>query len=128
MVSQECNFTVTPLSLREAIYASEEIEARIAFDSKSRYWSAGARPTWQDLRRFRRQKRHFIHEALSRTLQAAWEFRLWTGTKMLPMESDGFDLLVAIDYADSERASRFAMTADDRINQAVLWDSMALDD
>ena len=109
------------------IYGSAEIETRIASDPLTGYLCAGAYPYPHELRRFRRQHRVLIQAALSKVLRLAWEFRRWK-----------FALGVAPDDELSFRSPRtgsdvaldanFTRTAEERVQQAVLADSMALDD
>ena len=65
--------TLLVYSYASGTYASEQIEDRVTSDPVLRYLSAGARPTWHDLRRFRRQQRPLIQAALGRAIQAAWK-------------------------------------------------------
>jgi hypothetical protein len=110
------------------VYASEEIEDRIPTDATLCYLSAGARPTWHDLRHFRRQTRKMLHQALSKVFQTAREFRLWSIANMLQIDADWRDRL-AVDSPRESRQTQLAdLAANDRINQAVLRDSMALDE
>ena len=120
--------TLLVYSYASGLYASEQIEDRVTSNPVLRYLSAGARPTWHDLRRFRRQHRPLIQAALGRAIQAAWKF----GQSPLPPASQpglGFrDALPSIGLEEAALASQFSLAAEDRINQAILWDSMVLDE
>ncbi|MBI2947463.1 MAG: hypothetical protein HYY23_07445 [Verrucomicrobia bacterium] len=120
--------TLLTYSYAVGIYASDEIEDRIATEPALRYLSAGARPSWHDLRRFRRQNREIIRGALTRVLRIAREFRLWSIAKMLDIDSAWCGRLAAVRTAEYKQTMLVIQAANDRINQAVLRDSMALDE
>lgn len=120
--------TILTYSYAVGIYASEEIEAAISSDPKLRYLSAGARPGRHDLRRFRRQSKRIIHQALTKVFQSAWEFTLRSVAKIPHTDFEWRDLSRASEHSETESAFLFVQAAEDRIDQAVLWDSMALDD
>ena len=120
--------TILTYSYAVGIYASEEIAARICSDPNLRYLSAGARPTWHELRRFRRPSRAVIQQALSRLFESAWQFRLWPVAEIPATDPEWRDRLAGSDCAGAMREPLIARATDDRINQAVWWDSMALDE
>lgn len=110
------------------IYASEEIEARIPTDPSLRYLSVGARPTWHDLRRFRRQERKALHKALNRVLYLSRGFRSCSIAEMLRIDAAWCDQLLGSCGTDSTQTLLADLAANYRINQSVLRDSMALDE
>lgn len=110
------------------ILSSEEIAARIPSDPNLRYLSAGARPSWHELRRFRRQWRPWVQKALSNTFQLAWEIRLWLDATNTHDRTGACDIFPASDRSAAERAFFITEAACERIHRAVMLDSMALDD
>ena len=109
-------------------YRSEEIEAQIVSDRNLRYLSAGARPSWHDLRRFRRQRRPLVHAALSLTLRLACRFSLRPDGVYLGSNFEPSDSFLALEPTAFKRTIETAHTAAaERINQAVRWDSIELD-
>jgi hypothetical protein len=120
--------TILAYSYAVGLYASEEIENRITTDSGLRYLSAGARPSWHDLRRFRRQNRKMLQGALSQVLQLARQFRLWSIAKRLPIDVESCGQIAGGYGPEAMEILLADSAANDRIHQAVLRDSMALDD
>lgn len=56
------------------IYSSEEIEARLPYDAAISYISAGTKPDWHLLRRYRRDNSMLILGTLTRLMElAAWQ-------------------------------------------------------
>ena len=110
------------------VYGSAEIEARVPADPNRRYLSAGARPTWHYLRRFRRQNKCLVQDALGKTYQIARECRRRSLPPRFPTSSDAYDIFLVNDFSDAERQRFVAWAAVGWINRAVMWDSMALDE
>ena len=120
--------TLLVYSYASGIYASEQIEDRVTSDPGLRYLSAGARPTWHDLRRFRRQQRPLIQAALAKAIQSVWKLGRWPMPPATEPRSGSWDASAASSLADVSLATRFTLAAKDRIEQAIHWDSMVLDE
>ncbi|MBI2928946.1 MAG: hypothetical protein HYY24_25055 [Verrucomicrobia bacterium] len=106
---------------------SDDIERGAARNPTLRYLCAGAHPSSEQVRRFRRGHRTLITRCLRKALLSAWQFRLWLG---LAQEA-GADLpewLGPDTWSDAEAAAFFARAAQQRVDHAVRLDSMALDD
>jgi hypothetical protein len=108
------------------IYGSHEIELSIGRDETIRYLCARANPSWNDLRRFRRQNKPVIHRALKEVFAAAWEFKLWmsASTRSTGEAMNCFNGRLP----DTKPWNQFSQLAEERIRTAVFLDSMMLDD
>lgn len=120
--------TILTYSYSVGILASQEIEARILRDPNLRYLAAGARPTWHDLRRFRRHERRVVREALSKTFELAWDSGLRSVAMTLGADAEPGAYLEAYRRVQPDTLLLFDRTADQRIQQAIMADSMALDE
>ncbi len=96
------------------ILASDEIELRTRTEAQFRYLSARMFLSAQQLRRFRRDHRPWVHLSLGRLMQRTWEARF------CGLETWG-------DFGGPDLEAFFARAADERIHSAVLMDSMAMD-
>jgi hypothetical protein len=96
------------------VLPSDEIELRIRTDPQLRYLSARTSPAAQELRKFRREHRVWVEQAVQRLIRRAWEAHT--------PETD-----VSGDFGGPDLEAYFADAASERINRAVLLDSMALD-
>jgi hypothetical protein len=99
-------------SYTTGLYGSEEIESRINRDTHLMYLSARLPVSARELRQFRRYHRPFLERGVARLLQSASETRLG-GTSLAEREFNPDE--------------SFLRAAKDRINRAVLADTMALD-
>lgn len=96
------------------ILTSDEIELRTRTEIQLRYLSARMFVSAQQLRRFRREHRPWVTLSLGRLMQRTWEAR-FTGV-------DAWG-----DFGGPDLEAFFTKAAEERINSAVLMDSMALD-
>lgn len=94
------------------IYSSEEIEARLPFDSAISYICAGSKPDWHWLRRFRRDNSLLILGVL---------------TRLLELVSSQFGMLPTAVIPERWR-NGFREQALDRLREAIQADCMAMDD
>jgi hypothetical protein len=91
---------------------SEIIARQVPLDPQLRYLAAMTVPTAGELRRFRRHQRPWLKRTLSALLQSVWNHhRPASGEQSFTMPSEGC----------------FASEAEERIDQAVLQDTMDLD-
>lgn len=95
------------------LFASDDIERLIAVDPRLRYLTARTFPTAQQLRRFRRDRRVLLERSLGGLIHRAWESRF---SKDLDRQA-----------ADADMDAQLTRAAQQRIDHAVLIDSMALD-
>jgi hypothetical protein len=98
------------------IYSSDEIEAQVPNDPQLAYLCAKTLPLANRLRHFRRYHREFVVKSLSELLQLAW--------KSHPQNCG--PLRAAHDTRQFE--SFFRRAAEQRVQEAILEDTMALDD
>jgi hypothetical protein len=89
-----------------SVCAADEIEARLRSDSSFRYLSAGLRLTGDEIRLFRRRHRALVEKVLARTFELASQ----------AIQTD----LVGL-------AAASALFAENRIDESVFLDSVALD-
>jgi transposase len=107
------------------IHGSHEIELSISRDETVRYLCARANPNWNDLRRFRRENKAVIHQALTDVFVAVWEFKLWMSVSF---HSTLEFSLQERHQQDIRLRDQFSRLAEERIRTAVFLDSMMLDD
>ena len=118
--------TVLTYCYATGMYSSQEIENATGQNETVRYLCARTFPTWQDLLRFRRQHKELIHEALSKVLQAACDFKLWLAASLDP-EVGTFEMPSGTQH-EASPAINFSEIAHHRIKAAVFLDSVMLDD
>lgn len=119
--------TVLTYCYATGLLSSEEVEQASRRDLMVQYLCAGARPTAEQLRLFRRRHRPLIARCLGRVLFSAWQFRLWLG--LTRDEGEKLPEWLGPDtWSEEEAATLFASAAEQRVDQAVLLDSTALDD
>jgi hypothetical protein len=135
-------------------YSSEEIERAIEREPVLRYLSAGLRPASAQIRGFRRRHRRALTRCLGQVLALAWRRRLEAGPDAgCPPHAEGVTCSApaASPEPSTHQTPRYLWEADrsvgvprrdpysplqrlctqmavQRIDQAVLLDSMALDD
>jgi hypothetical protein len=99
------------------LYDSRDVIAAIRTDPTIRYISAGARPDWQTLRRFRRNNRNLLRAALVYVFTQTWAFHFEIG------EADYVDY----DWYESNLVRQLTLTAADRLDVAALMDGSDCD-
>jgi hypothetical protein len=118
--------TLLTYGYARGVFSSEAIMRTSMRDPVLGYLCAGATPTREQVRQFRRRHRPLIAQCLGKVLFSAWQFRLWLG-----LTQDAADELPAWlgpdTWSESQAAAFFAGTAERRVDHAVLLDSMALD-
>jgi hypothetical protein len=119
--------TVLTYCYATGLYESADVERATTADPVVSYLCAGTRPARNDIRRFRRQHRELVAVCLARTLALASHSRLcidddlWLADERMEwwrLEQP------SLEYIESP----FLRIAEQRIDHAVLLDSMALDD
>ncbi len=105
--------TILTYSYAVGLLGSDEIAHQIVVDPELGYLSAKSEPTPSELRHFRRYHRAMLQWSLSHLLERAWKAR------------PDFSLSKCRDQGLIDRAA--GQAAEQRINQAVLTDTMALD-
>ncbi len=109
------------------LYESADVERATTADPIVRYLCAGARCGRDDIRRFRRQHRELVTVCLARTLALASHSRLCLDDDL--RLSDGRMEWWTLDQPSLGHVeSPFLRIAEQRVDHAVLLDSMALDD
>lgn len=109
------------------LYESNEIENAAIHDPRVRALSANLAFSVADIRFFRRHFRALLKEYLGEALCWAWRFGIWSAFSMPPC-GNSTPLIFARSSTESETELMFERIAEDRINDAVRRDSMALDD
>ena len=105
-------------------YPSDEIETVATADATVRYLCMNQFLTSSAIRRFRRAHRALIHSCLTALHRRAWQHRFGLG----PSGAEGtVDFACSGSYQDETFTYRLAATAEAKIQQAILADSMALD-
>lgn len=94
---------------------SDEIESRVPIDPQLRYLAAKTTPSSGELRQFRRHHRAFVRQCLAQLLRLGCQSHFAFQTLGLNPEEG----MVSLDFFEAE--------AEARIDQAVLADTMALD-
>ena len=118
--------TVLSYCYATGMYSSQEIESAIVKNETVRYLCARTYPTWQDLLRFRRQHKELIHEALSKVLQTAYDFRLWLAASPDP-ECRACEMPSGTQH-EASATINVSEIAHHRIKSAVFLDSVMLGD
>ncbi len=106
-------------------YASEDIEAATAADRTIHYLCMHQFVTASAIRRFRRAHRALIHSCLTSLHRKAWRHRF--GGPPSGCQSSAESSRLA-DSDDDRFAYRLAAAAEEKIQQAILADTIALDD
>lgn len=104
--------TLLTYSYASSLYASKDIESAIETDPTVRYLCAKTRPSWQMLRRFRRQNREAVQQCLLYVLKQVWALKFDQG------EAD----YVGYDWFETQLVKRLERGAQDRIEAAILMD------
>jgi hypothetical protein len=111
------------------LFGSQDIEETNRQDQVVRYISAGEEITWNELRQYRRRKRGRLHQVLSRILelakvQAESQSRSPTPTAcvraIMPRRPMGMKVI--------NTRGNSLLEAEQRIQQAIQADSIAMDD
>jgi hypothetical protein len=116
--------TVLTYCYATARYGFDEIESATATDRTIHYLCAGHFVTSSTIRRFRRVHRVLLHACLTRLLRRAWRHRFGR-TDLL--EESNLPSARSMGSADDSFTYRLAAVAEQKIQQAILADSMALD-
>jgi hypothetical protein len=101
--------TVLTYSYALGVYSSDEIQDRVTTDSQLQYLSANVTPSSSELRQFRRHHKEVLQRCLSVLLELVWGERAQFAWRRF----DG--------------KAAFTGAAKDRIEQAVLVDTISLD-
>jgi hypothetical protein len=108
------------------VEASQEIESGIDRDATMRHLSGGAWLTWHDIRRFRRWNRVRLQQALARLFRIVWRLRLAVGGGQAP-ERGLPGPARSCRWGQGQLEDELRAAAEERIERAVLLDSVALD-
>jgi hypothetical protein len=109
------------------LYGSHQIALATLREGGLSYLCAGAQPDAQALRRFRRRHREHVKHCLQRVLELVYEFRLWLAHAATVPRGAGE--APAAGFTGSARGSPdFALAAEERLERAVLLDSVTLDE
>lgn len=121
----ETMLTLLVFCYAAGLHGSEAIEQAANEDAAVGYLCLKARPSADDLRRFRRRHRPLIKEVLTQVVEMAWQTRRWLAHRGL--EAAGLPAVTSPPFAARDLAPPFAEVAERWIEQAVLVDSVARD-
>jgi transposase len=104
--------TLLTYSYSSSIYGSKDIEWAVENDRTVRYICARTRPDWQSLRRFRRQNRELLFQALLYVMKQTWALKFDNG------DAD----YVGYEWFEGDLLERLNQSATERLDVAALMD------